>query len=149
MEQPVEFDGSVLAKISITANEVGIGGGGDAELTVAVADLVTVPAEFVALMVYTVDVAGDTTLVPATATCPIPWSILTDVAPVTFHNRVDVPPELIVDGVLLNSLITEGFPAGEIGSGAGDVNVVQPGMRISNNNSDRERKTNLFNLGTS
>jgi hypothetical protein len=107
LKQPVELDDSVLAMIPITANEVGTGGGGDAdngtEFTIVTADLVTVPVELVALMVYTVDVAGDNTLVPATATCPIPWSILTDVAPVTFHNRVDVPPESIVDGLLLNS----------------------------------------------
>jgi hypothetical protein len=52
-----------------------------------------------------VDLAGDTTLLPATSTGPIPWSILTDVAPATFHNRVDVPPELMVDGLLLNTMI--------------------------------------------
>jgi hypothetical protein len=145
----VEFDGSVLAMIPIIANEAGTGDGGDAELTIVTADLVTVPVELVALMVYTVDVAGDNTLVPAIATRPIPWSILTESAPVTFHNRVDVLPESIVDGLLLNSLITEGFPAGETGSGAGDRNVLQPGIKISTSNSDRERKTNLFNLVTS
>jgi hypothetical protein len=74
----------------------------------------------------------------------MPWSILTDVAPVTFHSRVDMPPELIVDGVLLNSLITEGVATGII-----VADGEQPGMRISNNNSDRERKTNLFNVCTS
>ena len=64
----MEFDGSVLAMIPVTENEVGTGGGGDAELTVVVADLVTVPGVLVALMVYTVDLVGDTTLVPATLT---------------------------------------------------------------------------------
>jgi len=68
VKQPVEFDGSVLAMIPVTENEVGTGGGGDAELTVVTADLVTIPAELVALIVYTVDVVGDTTLVPATLT---------------------------------------------------------------------------------
>jgi len=115
---PVKVDGEVLAITLVTENGIGAGGGG-AELTVVVADLVTVPAELVALIVYTVDVAGDTILVPATSTRPIPWSILTDVAPVTFHNRVDVPPGLIVDGVLLKSPITEGCPAGGTGFGAG------------------------------
>ena len=63
------LDGSVLAMAPITENEPGkVGGGGDAELTVVTADLVTVPAAFVALIVYTVDVAGDTTLVPAALT---------------------------------------------------------------------------------
>jgi hypothetical protein len=110
-------------------------GGSAAELTVVTADLLTVPKELVAVKVYTVDVAGDNTLVPAALTCPIPWSMLTDVAPVTFHNRVDVPPALIVDGLLLNSMI-----AGGVGS------VIQPGMRNSNNSSDRAIRTNLFNV---
>ena len=95
------------------------GGGTGTETIIIADDLITVPAELVALMVYTVDVAGDTTLVPATSTRPIPWSILTDVAPVTFHNRVDVPPELIVDGVLLKATITEGCPTCGTGFGAG------------------------------
>jgi hypothetical protein len=51
VKQPVEFDGSVLAMIPVTENEVEAGSGGDAELTVVNADLVTVPAELVALMV--------------------------------------------------------------------------------------------------
>jgi hypothetical protein len=75
--------------------------------------------------------------------------MLTDVDPVTFHNRVDVPPTLMVAGLLLNSMITGGVPTGVIGPGVGVVNVKQPGTRISKNNSDRERKTNLFNVVTS
>ena len=71
--------------------------------------------------------------------------MLTDVAPVTFQNRVDVPPALMVDGLLLNSMITGGVP---IGFGDGAVTVIQPGMRISSS-SDKERKTNLFNVCTS
>jgi hypothetical protein len=47
----------------------------------------------------------------------------------------------MVDGLLLNSMITGGVPT--------DGTVKQPGMRNSNNNSDRERKTNLFNVVTS
>ena len=64
----MDFDGSVLAMILVTENEAGTGGGDDAKLTVVVADLITVPAELVALIVYTVDTAGDTSLVPATST---------------------------------------------------------------------------------
>jgi hypothetical protein len=45
--------------------------------------------------------------------------MLTDVAPVVFHTRVDVPPELIVDGLLLKVPITGGVPTGGIGFGAG------------------------------
>ena len=63
------------------------------------------------------DLAGDTSLVPATSTWPIPWSILTDVAPVTFHNSVDVPPALIVDGLLLNTTITGDVPTGGVVAG--------------------------------
>jgi hypothetical protein len=138
-QAPVKLDGEVLAITLVTAN--GIGKGSGAELTVVTADLVMVPAELVALIVNTVDVVGDTTLVPATLTCPIPWSILTDVAPVTAQNKIDVSPASIVDGLLLNSMITGGVPT--------DGTVKQPGMRNSNNNSDRERKTNLFNVVTS
>jgi hypothetical protein len=54
--------------IRITENEAGTGGGDDLELTVVTADLVTVPVELVALIVYTVDTAGDTILEPATST---------------------------------------------------------------------------------
>ena len=64
--------------------------------------------------------AGDTTLVPATATWPISWSILTELAPVTFQIRVDVSPALIVDGLLLNAIITGGVPTGGVG-GVGGV----------------------------
>jgi hypothetical protein len=66
-----------------------------------------------------VDVAGDTSLVPAISTRPIPWSILIVSAPVTFHNSVDVPPELIVDGLLLKVPITEGCTTGVVGLDAG------------------------------
>jgi hypothetical protein len=64
---PVKVDGEVLAITLVTANGMGSGGGG-AEMTEVTVDLVMVPEELVALMVYTVDAAGDTTLVPATAT---------------------------------------------------------------------------------
>ena len=43
-------------------------GGSGAELTLVTADPVTVPAELVAVKVYTVDVAGDTSLIPARST---------------------------------------------------------------------------------
>ena len=74
--------------------------------------------------------------------------MLTDVAPVTFHNRVDVPPGLIVAGLLLNTMITGGCPTGGIGFGGGAGSTKQPGMRMSSS-SDREIKTNLFNVVTS
>ena len=80
------------------------------------------------------DAVGDTILVPAASTRPIPWSILTELAPVTFHNRVDVPPELIADGLLLKVSITEGIPEPllELGSnmiteGCPDCGVIADG----------------------
>jgi hypothetical protein len=95
-------------------------------------------------------VAGDITLVPEALTIPIFWSILTISAPVTFHDRVDVPSEL---RVLLKSVITAGALV-EPSMGlellltgdctAGGWTVTQPGMRISNVSSDKQRKTNLF-----
>jgi hypothetical protein len=60
-----------------------------------------------------------------------------------------VPPALIVAGLLLNSMMTGGVPTGGVGFDDGAGIVIQPGMRISNNNSDRDRKTNFFNVATS
>jgi hypothetical protein len=45
-------------------------------------------------------------------------------------------------------MITGGVPTDGIGFGTGAGSVKQPGMRISSS-SDRERKTNLFNVVTS
>ena len=67
----------------------------------------------------------------------------------TFHNKVDVPPALIVDGLLLNAMITGGVPAGVIGFGDGDTNVIQPGTRMSNSRSEKESKVIFFNVITS
>jgi hypothetical protein len=75
--------------------------------------------------------------------------MLTDVAPITFQNKIDVPPALMVYGLLLNSMINGGVPTGGVGFGAGAGTVMQPGMRTSSSSSDRERKTNLFNVCTS
>jgi hypothetical protein len=88
--------------------------------------------------------AGEIILIPAALTRPIPWSILTELAPVTFHSKADVPPGLIVAGLLLNTPITGG-----VGFGAWTRNVKQPGMRISSSNSDKEKKAIFFNLVTS
>ena len=71
--------------------------------------------------------------------------MLTELAPVTFHNSVDVLPALIVDGLLLKVPITEGVATGGVGFAAVAGNLKQPGMRISSS-SDREIKINPFNL---
>jgi hypothetical protein len=47
----------------------------------------------------------------------------------------------MVDGLLLNTMITGGVPTTEV---AGDWNVIQLEMRI-NNNSEKERRASLFN----
>jgi hypothetical protein len=75
--------------------------------------------------------------------------MLTDVAPVTAQNRIEVSPALITDGLLLNSMMTGGVPTGGLGFGDGAGTVMQLGMRISSSSSDKERKTNLFNVCTS
>ena len=67
----------------------------------------------------------------------------------TFHNKVDVPPALMVDGLLLNAMITGGVPAGVIGFGDWDTNVIQPGTRMSNSRSENESKVIFFNVVTS
>jgi hypothetical protein len=70
-----------------------------------------------------VAVAGATTLVPEALTIPIFWSILTESAPVTFHDRVDVLSELrlllkfvITGGVLSGGVVAVGevVPVGEV-----------------------------------
>jgi hypothetical protein len=49
---------------------------------------------------------GITALLPVKATLPIPWSILTLLAPDTFHLSVEDPPEEIVDGSASKELMT-------------------------------------------
>jgi GH24 family phage-related lysozyme (muramidase) len=60
-----------------------------------------------------------------------------------------VPPGLIVDGLLLKVPITGTCPTGGVICDAGGRTVTQPGMRITNDNNDKARKINLFNVVTS
>ena len=65
--------------------------------TVTVACAVLVPDEFVAVSVYVVVATGlILTLVPVTT--PIPWSMLSNVAPATFQLNVLLAPALIEAG---------------------------------------------------
>jgi len=66
-----------------------------------------------------VDEAGSIVILPEALTRPIPWSILTELAPVTFHDRFDVPPGLIADGLLLKVPITGACPTGWVINDAG------------------------------
>jgi hypothetical protein len=50
----------------------------------------------------------------------------------------------MVAGLLLNTMMAGGVPAGGVVAA-----VKQPGMRMSSSSSDKERKTNLFNVYTS
>ena len=45
-------------------------------------------------------------MVPEAETSPMPWSMETDVAPVTLHCKVEVPPASIDVGLALNDDIT-------------------------------------------
>jgi hypothetical protein len=54
--------------------------------------------------------AGATALVPVKATLPIPWSILTMVAPETLQLRFDVSPTEILDGEALKETIDGCWP---------------------------------------
>lgn len=54
---------------------------------------------------------GDTDCVPDKGTEPIPWSIVTEVAPVTFQCSVEVPPKVILFGVA-EKLKIAGAPEG-------------------------------------
>ena len=51
---------------------------------------------------YIVVVAGETTTLPLAGTGPIAGEIKTDVALITFHCRVAVPPGCIEPGLMLN-----------------------------------------------
>ena len=70
--------------------------------------------------------------------------MLTDAAPVTFQNKTDELPELTAVGLLPKAPITGSCPADGV-----VANGEQPGMRMSNNSSDNERKTIFFNVVTS
>jgi hypothetical protein len=52
-------------------------------------------------------------VVPDRATVPIPWSMVTDVAPLTFHRSSVDCPAVITPGTALNDVIT-GVPVGTI-----------------------------------
>ena len=60
-----------------------------------------------------------------------------------------MPPGLIVEGLLLKTLITGVVPDGGVINDDGGCTVIQLGMRINSSSSDKERKTNLFNVVTS
>jgi len=64
-------------------------------------------------------IGGETMMLPEESTVPTPWLIYTDVAFVTLQFKVADSPELILDGLALNELIT-GKPVGAGGvSGTG------------------------------
>jgi len=68
------------------------------EFTVTVTLAVFVPAAFVAVTVYVVVTEGITACDPVSATVPIPWSMLTDVAFALLQLNVAESPAVIVPG---------------------------------------------------
>jgi hypothetical protein len=84
-------------------NEVIIGV--PAATTDTVVAAVVLPEVPPAVRVYVVFSAGVTSIVPCRETEPTPWSIVTDVAPLTFHCRVDESPARIIPGLLVKDLI--------------------------------------------
>jgi hypothetical protein len=78
-------------------------------MTCAVA-VVLIPEALAAVNVYTVVAAGITTLLPAKATLPIPWSMLIVVAPVTLQLSVEDAPAEILAGLAPNELMTGCVP---------------------------------------
>jgi hypothetical protein len=80
-------------------------------LTVTVTVELAVPELPWAVSVYVVLSEGVIVALPATETVPIPLSMETEFAPVTFHSRVEDSPAVISDGAAVNDVIT-GVPAG-------------------------------------
>jgi hypothetical protein len=79
--------------------------GGDAGCaTMSDTFLMALPASLAAVSLYVVGAVGDTLRVPDTGTVPIPWSIKTDVAFVTFHDRTAVAPGAIEAGDTENTI---------------------------------------------
>jgi hypothetical protein len=76
--------------------------GPDPAPTVRAAVAVVTPVALLAVKVYVVEVAGATERLPAGATAPIPWSMVTDVASNVVHDSVVVAPAAIVAGLTVN-----------------------------------------------
>ena len=77
-----------------------------AAITDTVTDAVAEAEPPVAVSVYVVATVGVTVVVPCRGSpSPTPWSIDTDVAPLTFHRSVACSPALIVTGLLVKELI--------------------------------------------
>jgi hypothetical protein len=72
--------------------------GKPAAVIVTISVAFTEKGPLVAVRVYVVSTIGDTNCVPDKGLTPIPWSIETTVAPVTFHCNVDDPPLIIFLG---------------------------------------------------
>lgn len=69
-------------------------------------EAVTLPAAFVALMVYIEVIEGETPVVPLNEIGPIPWSILTSIAFDTSYESSEESPAVIDTGLALNVIIT-------------------------------------------
>jgi hypothetical protein len=56
--------------------------------------------------------AGEQEVLPEAATAPIPGAMETDVAPLVFQLSVELPPELMLDGLAVKLFITGGAGGG-------------------------------------
>ena len=85
-------------------------------MTVAVA--MTVPWELTAVIVYIVEVNGETRVLPNRSTAPTVGLMDTDVALLTSHFRTEVPPSRTMAGVGLKIMIfgALGFTVTEAGA---------------------------------
>jgi hypothetical protein len=103
-QAPVNDGGATLAVTLVTAN---VGGGGVyASETVTWAVAVVLPASLVAVMVYVVVAAGETSVVPEEAKVPNPGLIATDVAFDTLQLKVAELPTVMPGGLAVKELIT-------------------------------------------
>jgi hypothetical protein len=84
-------------------------------VTVTVVEDDVLPELLVAVSVYVVDWAGDTEVDAAPETLPIPGAMVTEVAPVTFQERVAACPAAILEGDAVNEAIAGAEVVPEIG----------------------------------
>jgi hypothetical protein len=98
-----------LAVKELTTGRPADDDGAPETMTWAVA-VVLLPAALVAVRVYTVVALGITALLPVKATLPIPWSMLTVLAPETLQLSVEDSPAEMLSGLASKELIAGCWP---------------------------------------
>jgi hypothetical protein len=100
---PLSIDVSDASKLTISGKLV--------VDTETVTDLVVEPKLLLAVSVYVVVAVGLTVFVPDAETLPTLWLIESEVAPLTVHVSVDVPPLVIVLGLAVKLVISGKSPS--------------------------------------